>query len=75
MPRWTRFLPHRHEPRTRPETDGQRDADSAPHRAEQARRETKQRRPDVSDAEAKLRRLREHNHFAEMIDLALSGEK
>jgi hypothetical protein len=57
----------------RPETRGQREADSALSRAQEARREAEASRPAVDRVAARLARERERNHFAEMFRAALEG--
>ncbi|WP_434099451.1 DUF7620 family protein [Streptomyces platensis] len=68
--RWTRLLCVRR--RGRP-TPGQKAAQRAVERAQAARIEAEERRPEVDEATDKLRRLRERNHFAEMFRSAIEG--
>jgi hypothetical protein len=73
--RWiSRLLRRRPKPApTRPETPGQKEADSALSRAVEARREVQAHGPDVSRVASRLARERERNHFAEMFRSALEG--
>ena len=70
MIRWTRLLCVRR--RGRP-TPGQRAAQHAVERAQAARIEAEERRPEVDQATSKLRELRQRNHFAEMFREAIEG--
>jgi hypothetical protein len=54
-------------------TPGQREAERALSRAEEARREVEAHRPAVSRLAQRLAREREQNHFAEMFRAALEG--
>lgn len=49
------------------------EAEAAVARARHARAEATARRPEVTAVAARLRRLREENHFAEAIERALRG--
>lgn len=49
------------------------EAEAAVVRARSAHRESQERRPEVHELAARLRRLREQNHFAEQIERALRG--
>jgi hypothetical protein len=49
------------------------EAEAAVARARTAHREATERRPEVHAVAERLRRLREQNHFAEMISRALQG--
>lgn len=73
--RWIRrLLRRRPDPTpTRPETPGQKEADSALTRAVEARREVQAHGPAVSRIAARLAREREENHFAELFRAALEG--
>ncbi len=74
MPWISRLLRRRPEPAPqRPDTPGQREADSALCRAQQARREVEAHRQAVTRLAARLARERERNHFAEMFRAALEG--
>lgn len=74
MPWISRLLRRRPKPTPpRPETAGQREADSALSRAQEARREVEASRPAVNRVAARLARERERNHFAEMFRQALEG--
>jgi hypothetical protein len=59
--------------RTPRPTPGQRDAARALHRAECARDESRDRRPEVDTAAARLRHHRTENHFAERFRLTMEG--
>lgn len=52
---------------------GQRDASQALHRAECALDLGLERAPQVTEAAARLRAVRQRNHFAEMFQNALEG--
>jgi hypothetical protein len=60
-------------PDTSGKTAGQREAESALSRAEEARRKVEAHRPAVNRVAARLAREREQNHFAEMFRAALEG--
>lgn len=49
------------------------EAEAAVARAQVAQREAEDRRPEVHAVVARLRRLREENHFAETIERAMRG--
>ena len=70
MTRWTRLLCIRR--RGRP-TPGQKAARRAVERAQAARLEAEERRPEVDEATSKLREIRERNHFAELFRDAIEG--
>jgi hypothetical protein len=57
----------------RPDTPGQRDANKALSRAQDARREAESRRRAVSEVASRLARERQRNHFAELFRSALEG--
>jgi hypothetical protein len=73
--RWISRLLHRRPKPTpqRSDTPGQREAESALTRAQEARREVEAHRPAVNRIAARLARERERNHFAEMFRSALEG--
>lgn len=76
--RWIRrLLRRRPEPTPRPETSdktrGQREAESALSRAQEARRVVEAHRPAVSRIVARLAHQREENHFAELFRQAFEG--
>ncbi len=73
--RWISRLLHRRPKPTpqRSDTPGQREAESALARAQEARREVEAHRPTVNRIAARLARERERNHFAEMFRSALEG--
>lgn len=73
--RWiSRLLRRRPKPAPpRTETPGQREAESALSRAQEARREVEAHGPAVTRVAARLARERERNHFAEMFRTALEG--
>lgn len=68
MIRWTGLLC-----RKRKASQGQKDADRAVKRAQEARREATARRAEVTEATQKLRAIRERNHFAEMFRAAIES--
>lgn len=68
-----RLLGRRHEQARPPESEGQRAATAALARAHAARQVAADRRPAVDEAAADLRRIRERNHFAEMIKSTVLG--
>lgn len=72
---WISRLFHRREGVSleRTVTPGQRDATAALGRATEALQEIEDQKPSVSAAAQKLRRLREHNHFAEAIGQLYRG--
>ncbi|TXS39702.1 hypothetical protein EAO77_36155 [Streptomyces sp. t39] len=63
----------RHIPVKRPETPGQKDADSALARAQRARVEAERHSDAVSQVAGSLAMIRNRNHFAEMIERAFEG--
>jgi hypothetical protein len=78
--RWiSRLLRRRPEPAPhssdehRSKTPGQREAERALSRAQEARREVEAHRPAVSRLAERLARERERNHFAEIFRAALEG--
>lgn len=76
--RWiSRLLRRRPEPAPSPDTTGkstgQREAESALSRAQEARRAVEAHRPAVSRIAARLAHERERNHFAELFRAALEG--
>lgn len=75
--RWiSRLLRGRPKPApSRSETPGQREAESALSRAQEARREVEAHGPAVTRIAARLARERERNHFAEMFRTALEGDR
>ena len=73
---WIDFLLRRRpDSGEREETPGQQAASSALHRAQHARRKAEEQRGAVSEAAQRLRQVREQNHFAEMIRIALEGDR
>ncbi|MGW4493729.1 DUF7620 family protein [Streptomyces sp. NPDC004376] len=72
--RWIRRLLDRHREQPRPPvTEGQKAASAALARAQAARQVAADRRPAVDEEAAEWRRIREHNHFAEMIRATVLG--
>lgn len=73
---WTKFWRRRTTDREhRPPTPGQKDATSALSRAKDARREAEDNRVEVSEIAASLLRRRQKNRFAELIRIALEGDR
>ena len=73
---WIDFLLRRRsDSGEREETPGQQAASSALHRAQNARQQAEEQRHTVSEAARRLRQIREQNHFAEMIRIALEGDR
>ena len=73
--RWiSRLLRRRPEPAPkRPDSPGQKAAQSALSRAKTARKEIQANWPDVTEHAGRLRAERRQNHFAEMFRSALEG--
>ncbi|MFD7867301.1 hypothetical protein [Streptomyces sp. NPDC059783] len=57
----------------RPSTEGQKSAESALRRAQQARQEAEERQPAVAEAAGRLRQFRHENHFAARFRATIEG--
>jgi len=66
-------LPKRIRRRRRDRVNRLAEAEAAVTRARKAQQEAKERRPEVHAVVARLKQLREENHFAEAIERAMRG--
>ncbi|THA29167.1 hypothetical protein E6R18_24975 [Streptomyces sp. A1277] len=57
----------------RPSADGQKSAESALRRAQQALQEAEERQPAVTEAAGRLRQFRDENHFAARFRATIEG--
>jgi hypothetical protein len=76
VPRWLNCLLHPHRDRPCPRrkvTPGQREANAALGRANDAMREVEDLIPEVNRVAEQLREIRERNHFAESLYLLYRG--